>query len=175
MVRTHRLSTVSALILCFVATEFSGVLLATGEQPTTAALSSQSGLDVAAETARTAVGRPRRAFSKEALIANLPIDVTGRGVSGGTLTFPSLESSFLAQRGWRRDRGVRHRNGAAQAEMILGAVASITGGAVLAYANRPECNARPTADGCGYGTKVVGGAVLTGGMASLLVGALTWR
>jgi hypothetical protein len=175
MVRTHRLSTAGALILCFVGTEFSGVLLASGEQPTTAALSSQSVLDVAAETARTAVGRPRLAFSKEALIGNLLIDAAGRGMTSGTLTFPSLESSFLAQRGWRRDRGVRHRNGAAQAEMILGAVASITGGAVLAYANRPECKARPTADGCGYGTKVVGGAVLTGGMASLLVGALTWR
>src|SRR5258705_7076966 len=103
MVRTHRLSRAGALILCFVGTEFSGVLLASGEQPTTAALSSQSVLDVAAETARTAVGRPRLAFSKEALFANLPIDAAGRGVTGGALTFPSLESSFLAQRGWRRD------------------------------------------------------------------------
>jgi tetrahydromethanopterin S-methyltransferase subunit C len=59
--------------------------------------------------------------------------------------------------------------------VVLGAVASITGAALLVYANRPECRTNELASGCGYGTKVVGGAVLSGGLVSLVVGALTWR
>jgi hypothetical protein len=43
------------------------------------------------------------------------------------------------------------------------------------YANRPEGDVLQFAGGCGYGTKVVGGAVLSGGLVSLIVGALTWR
>jgi hypothetical protein len=60
--------------------------------------------------------------------------------------------------------------------MVLGAAASITGGAILVYANRPECGTtNRMASGCGYGTKVVGGAVLSAGIVGLLIGALTWR
>jgi hypothetical protein len=59
--------------------------------------------------------------------------------------------------------------------MFVGAAAAIAGTAVLVYANRPECSTLPTASGCGYGTKVVGGAVLSAGVVGLLVGALTWR
>ncbi len=58
---------------------------------------------------------------------------------------------------------------------MLGAVATITGAAILVYANRPDCSTNQFAGGCGYGTKVVGGAVLAGGVAGLFVGALTWR
>ena len=61
------------------------------------------------------------------------------------------------------------------AAIMIGAAAAITGGALLVYANRPECATRQFAGGCGYGTKVVGGAVLSGGVAGLFVGALTWR
>jgi hypothetical protein len=78
-----------------------------------------------------------------------------------------------AQRGWYR--GGRRRNGAAQAEMILGAVAAITGAAVLTYANRPECSANALADGCSYGTKVLGTAVTAGGIVTFLTGGFTWR
>ena len=59
--------------------------------------------------------------------------------------------------------------------MILGAVAAITGAAVLTYANRPECSASALADGCSYGTKVVGTAVTAGGIVTFLTGAFTWR
>jgi hypothetical protein len=45
----------------------------------------------------------------------------------------------------------------------------------LVYANRPDCNTNQFAGGCGYGTKVIGGAVLSGGIVGLFVGALTWR
>jgi hypothetical protein len=60
------------------------------------------------------------------------------------------------------------------AAIMIGTVATITGAAILVYANRPECDTRQYAGGCGYGTKVIGGAVLSGGMVSLVVGALTW-
>jgi hypothetical protein len=80
----------------------------------------------------------------------------------------------FAQGGWYRGGG-RRRNGAAQAEMILGAVAAITGAAVLTYANRPECSANALAGGCSYGTKVVGTAVTAGGIVTFLTGAFTWR
>jgi hypothetical protein len=66
-----------------------------------------------------------------------------------------------------------HHNGAIAAIMV-GAAAAITGTAVLVYANRPECSFSPYAGGCGYGTKVVGSAVLSGGIVSLFVGALIW-
>jgi hypothetical protein len=66
-----------------------------------------------------------------------------------------------------------HHDGAIAAIMI-GAAAAITGTAVLVYANRPECSFSPYAGWCGYGTKVVGTAVLSGGLVSLFVGALIW-
>jgi hypothetical protein len=58
---------------------------------------------------------------------------------------------------------------------LIGTAAAIAGTALLVYANRPECSATPTAGGCGYGSKVFGGAVLSAGAAGLVVGALTWR
>jgi hypothetical protein len=61
------------------------------------------------------------------------------------------------------------------AALMLGSIAAIAGTAVLVYANRPECTTNQFAGGCGYGTKVVGGAVLTGGVVGLVIGALTWR
>jgi hypothetical protein len=82
-------------------------------------------------------------------------------------------SPVLAQRGWYR--GGRRHNGAAQAEMILGAAAAITGAALLTYANRPECSTNAVAEGCSYGTKVVGTAVTAGGIVTFLTGAFSWR
>jgi len=67
-----------------------------------------------------------------------------------------------------------HHHDGSIAAIMIGAAAAITGTAVLVYANRPECTFAPYAGGCGYGTKVVGGAVLAGGVVGLFVGALTW-
>jgi hypothetical protein len=61
------------------------------------------------------------------------------------------------------------------AAIAVGAVASIAGAAVLVYANRPECRINESASGCGYGTKVVGGAVLSAGIVGLVAGALIVR
>jgi hypothetical protein len=69
----------------------------------------------------------------------------------------------------------RERHDGSIAAMVIGAAAAITGAAVLVYANRPECTTAPIANGCGYGTKVVGTAALSGGIVSLFIGALTWR
>jgi hypothetical protein len=57
---------------------------------------------------------------------------------------------------------------------MIGAIATIAGTAILVYANRPDCDMNRYAGGCGYGTKVVGGSVLAGGLVGLTVGAITW-
>jgi hypothetical protein len=90
-----------------------------------------------------------------------------------TPVFAPAEFGAMTQRGYYG--GGRGRNGAARAEIVLGAIATIAGTAVLVYANRPDCSTSPTASGCGYGTKVVGTAVLSAGLVGLIVGALTWR
>jgi hypothetical protein len=90
-----------------------------------------------------------------------------------TPVFAPAEFGAIGQRGYY-GRG-RSRNGAAQAEIVLGAIAAIAGTAVLVYANRPDCSNRPAASGCGYGTKVAGTAVLSAGLVGVIVGALTWR
>jgi hypothetical protein len=82
------------------------------------------------------------------------------------------DAELLAQR-WGRGRRGRHN--ASRTAIILGSVAAVAGAAVLVYANRPECGAtNHSASGCSYGTKVVGGAVLAGGVVSIAAGALTW-
>jgi hypothetical protein len=73
--------------------------------------------------------------------------------------------------GSRRGR----RNQAALTAIMLGAVGAIAGTAVVVYANRPDCNVNPSLGGCGYGTKVVGASVLSGGVVGLMVGAVMWR
>jgi hypothetical protein len=81
-------------------------------------------------------------------------------------------SSSAGQWGYGRRR--RH-NDAAVTAMLLGAAGAIAGTAVLVYANRPECSMNANLGGCGYGTKVVGTAVLSAGLVGLLVGAVAWR
>jgi hypothetical protein len=87
----------------------------------------------------------------------------------------AIDDSLAFARYGRSRRGHGWHNEAAVAAVVLGAAASITGGALLVYANRPECGTTPTAGGCSYGTKVVGGAVLAGGVVSMTAGALMWR
>lgn len=67
------------------------------------------------------------------------------------------------------------RHDGAVAALMIGAAATITGTALLVYANRPDCSIAPAPGGCGYGMKVVGASVLSGGLVGLAVGALTWR
>jgi hypothetical protein len=99
---------------------------------------------------------------------------TLQAMSAPEIASRPLQSITMAQRRAYGGYG-RRRNGAAQAEMILGAAAAITGAALLTYANRPECSVNALAGGCSYGTKVVGTAVTAGGIVTFLTGALTWR
>jgi hypothetical protein len=94
-------------------------------------------------------------------------------------SFATMASSAAAvqrgrYRGGRRSGGGGRRTAAAEA-LVFGAAAAITGAAVLAYANRPDCDYDPRLSGCGYGTKVVGTSVLAGGVVGVLVGAALWR
>ena len=200
MARTHRLSTTGTLIVCLVGTQWSGTLFASDEEPwSSAAPSSQSMVNTtsearerdsaspaavvsAGEQAASAtvlpgptVERSRFTLNDEILTANALLRPASAQVWRNTLTFAPVESSSFAQRGAYRGRGRGGRSGAVTA-IVLGAAASIAGGAILVYANRPECRTtNHTASGCGYGTKVVGGAVLSAGIVGIFVGALTWR
>jgi hypothetical protein len=149
MVRTHRLSTTGVLILCLMGTLSSGTAFASeDERPSKATPLSAMSLTTAAE-------QPSRLVISDRI-------------------FDSVEPEGFSQRGGYRGRG-NGRNGGAAAAIVIGAAASIAGGAVLVYANRPECSANHAATGCGYGSKVTGTAVLSAGIVSLIVGALSWR
>jgi hypothetical protein len=184
MIRSHRLSTTAVLIACLLGTssEFlfasddassprvgspssSADSLATAKEDvstiSTTAMSSGKQLPGTTEFVRS-LKEPAPLFADNALIAR-------------SLPFAPVESAVFAQRGYRgRGYSGRNNNGAAAA-MFIGAAAAIAGTALLVYANRPECSTTPTAGGCGYGAKVLGGAVLTGGVVGVTIGALTWR
>jgi hypothetical protein len=94
----------------------------------------------------------------------------------GTLNlFPTRSSVFAGQVFQGRPYPMaRDRHDESLAAIMIGSVIAITGAAILVYANRPECDYNRFAGGCGYGTKVIGGAVLSGGIVGLVVGTLTW-
>ena len=162
MPKTRRISGVAVLIVCLGGSSWSETVFAS----TTPAPGEP------ATTASTVMAASQPQLHQSTLPASLVFgEQTKRAMA--VTTSPLVVPSF-AQRGWYGGRG-RRRNSVAQAEMILGAVAAITGAAVLTYANRPECSANAAADGCSYGTKVLGTAVTAGGVVTFLTGALTWR
>jgi hypothetical protein len=127
--------------------------------------------------AQTAVpaGRSTESARFATTVSPLPSRFTPKEPLSSIITPAASLTAPWEQRGWgRRGRGGRGNDGA-RAAIILGSVAAVAGAAVLVYANRPECGADRSASGCGYGTKVLGGAVLAGGAVSMAVGALTWR
>jgi hypothetical protein len=199
MARTHRLSTIGALIVCLVGTGWSGTLFARDQEPSSSpAPLSQSAINSTPEAqGRTSaspaaavstgeqpasvtdlspstVKRLRLTLDNDLFTPKAPLGAASAQVWRSPVTFVPVESGLFAQRGGYRGRGRGSRNGAIAA-IVLGAAASIAGGAILVYANRPECSTNQVASGCGYGTKVVGGAVLAAGIVGLVVGAVTWR
>jgi hypothetical protein len=119
----------------------------------------------AAKAPLTYHGQPIASWSSPAaLTAN---------AGGELLAVPANDVRDTAQYGYGSRRG--HRNQAALTAIMLGAIGAIAGTAVLVYANRPECNVNANLGGCGYGTKVVGASVLSGGLVGLMVGAVMWR
>ena len=195
MATTHRLSTTGVLIVCFVATQWSGTLFARDKEPSpsheasavsgTSEPQGQGPADAASAVSTGEEGASVMALSpsttehfrvtlnNEMFAPVGRLGATRAQARHSTLTFVLVQPP-LAQRGGYGGRGRGRRHGAATA-IALGAVATIAGGAILVYANRPDCRANPTAGGCGYGTKVAGGAVLSAGIVGLVVGALTWR
>jgi hypothetical protein len=185
MARAHRFSMTGAVIICLLSTQWSGTLFASEEERSSSeAPSSQSLTSRAPET---------QASTSAELAPAISIDEHPAGTTDVSSALPQMErsrftlngahhpfnfvpaqsSAFAGQIYQGRPYRIGRRDGSIAA-MLVGAVATITGAAILVYANRPDCDANRFAGGCGYGTKVVGGAVLSGGVVSLVVGALTW-
>jgi hypothetical protein len=163
MGRTHRVSTIAAVILSFMSTQASAA---------SAAGQGGSGSDAAQPPTSTSTAAIQDDAAAPAIVIPDHLFAAAPSLGPVKTTMVPFTSSAFGQRGYRRDRD---RNDGARAAIILGAAAAIAGTAVLVYANRPDCSTQPTAGGCGYGAKVVGGAVLSAGVAAILVGALTWR
>ena len=195
MVRAHRFST-TVVLVCFVMVQSRGAFAA-GEQPPLPSTASTSTLVIDTVADRPDVTsainvatadqpldretdllqvaqRPRFTLSDEISRERLFPGIADGNVWRGMPTFFSEEGGSLAQRRGYRGRG-SGRNDGARAAVLLGAVGVIAGTAVLVYTNRPECSVSARTNGCGYGTKVAGSAVLSAGLVGLLVGALTWR
>ena len=176
----HRLSTTGALVGCLIVSQLSGTAFAS-QDGSRDALASSSHVAAASDDPRPSPDAdaspvPQFTFASSLLSASRALAATELRASQPGVGFRVVDAAAFAeggQYGRRFSRG--RRNGAAAAVIALGAVASITGGAILVYANRPECSTTPVAGGCGYGTKVVGGAVLSAGIVGLVAGALAWR
>jgi hypothetical protein len=185
MARAHRFSMTGAVIICLLSTQLDGTLFA-GEQE-------RSSNEAAASQALTSTTSETPASTSAVLALAISIDEHPTGTTDVSSALPPTErsrftlngahrpfnfvpvqsSTFAGQIYQGRPYRIGRRDGSIAA-MLVGAVATITGAAILVYANRPDCDANRFAAGCGYGTKVVGGAVLSGGVVSLVVGALTW-
>jgi hypothetical protein len=165
MPKMRRLSGFVALSVCLVASGWGDTVFAA--EPQDRSVASEPAINFSSTQQFSSTSGSRLVVGEHARQAMAVPEVASH----------SLQSTWLAQRrGYGGYGGYgRRRNGAAQAEMILGAAAAITGAALLTYANRPECSANALAGGCSYGTKVVGTAVTAGGIVTFLTGALTWR
>ena len=201
MATVYRVSMTAAIIVCLLSTQWSGTLYASEVENSsgTAAVSplpvtiasdvqtptplgwvhavsigerSLETTDVSSASGPQS-GRARLLF--DALAVN---EVIGTVAPGGRSAFeiaPAEFDRFGGQIYQGAPYPYRRRHDGSIAAIMIGAAAAIAGTAVLVYANRPECTNNPIAGGCGYGTKVVGTAVLSGGIVGVFVGALTWR
>ena len=149
MGRFSRMSTTTVLLTCLLGTHWvDATVFASGEE----AVSS------APRPALPAVTAPLEAQPR------LVIDLSH-------FTLADESPAFAQRRGFRG----RGRNEGARTAIVVGTLAAITGAALLVYANRPECRGDSSANACSYGTKVVGGAVLTAGAVGIVAGTVSWR
>jgi len=186
MARVHRVLMTGAVIVCLMSARWNGRLFASEEKrpasetqaSTSAEPSPAISIDEhpAAGTTDLSSALPRMERSRFTLDArDFTASPLGPVALGAHRTFnfvPAQSSAFAGQ--IYQGRPYRLRRDGSIAALMIGSVVAITGAAILVYANRPECDMHQFAGGCGYGTKVVGGAVLSGGIVSLVVGALTW-
>ena len=167
MANVYRLSTISALIVCLVIAQGNVALFASEPSP-------------APPTAATAQPIPTiELFADQTPPARSLLAISDSALVSPRVPFtfvPSASEGFAQRGGYKGGRGREQgRHDSATAALVLGAVASVTGAAILVYANRPECSTNPyRADGCGYGTKVVGGAALGLGVMGFTIAAITW-
>jgi hypothetical protein len=150
MGRFDRTSTTAVLLVCLLGTQWTGVTVFASDE------------NAASEGTTTA----------QPMVA-APLDGHARLVIDTSRFTLADQSSALAQR--RGFRGGGGRNEGARTAIVIGTLAAITGAALLVYANRPECSRNASADACGYGTKVLGGAVLTAGAVGIVAGTISWR
>jgi hypothetical protein len=155
MARVDR-TAIAAVVACIIATQCTTPLLA-----------------AEAERVAPPATSSHLTYNGQPLTALGPWNDDQLQTSRGSMLLSPIESSAFGQ--WGGFRRGRSRNGGAATAIFLGAAGAITGAAVLVYANRPECSVNSTLGGCGYGTKVIGGAVLSAGLVGLVIGALTWR
>ena len=179
MASIRRVPMTAGVILCLLITQWDGTLFASEEGSSSPGL--VNGVAIAGQSVEPAdvssasglqSGTGRLRF--DALAENEALEpFAPRRKSALELAPP--EFGFTGQIYQGPPYRYRRRHDGSIAAIMIGAAAVITGTAVLAYANRPECTASTAAGGCGYGTRVVGTAVLSGGVVGLFVGALTWR
>ena len=147
MANIHRAWIVATVIACFVIADGNVPLFASEASPA---------FDVA---------RVAQKLARESAQTNDTRAAWNPTVDG----FNAAAGQIFRGRPYRTDRS------ASIAALMIGAAATITGAALLIYANRPECSTNPSTGGCGYGMKVVGGSVMAGGAVGLVIGAVTWR
>ena len=148
MGRSNRPSTTAVLLVCVLGTQWMGATV--------------FGSDEEAASGATPAGPTVTA----------PLDTHPRLVIDPSHFTLADESSTFAQRRGFRGRG---RNEGARTSIVVGTLAAIAGAAILVYANRPECRGNASANACGYGTKVIGGAFLTAGAVGIVAGSVSWR
>ena len=146
MGRSNRTWTTAVVLVCVVGTQWTNAAVFASDEETA------SGATRPTVTARLET-HPR-----------LVIDLT-------RFTLADESSTFAQRRGFRGRGG----NEGARTAIVVGTLAAITGAALLVYANRPECRGNASANACGYGTKVIGGAVLTAGAVGIVAGTVSWR
>ena len=187
MARAHRMLMTGAVVVCLISAQWNGRLFASEEErstasetqaPTSPDLAPAIGIDEhpAASTepssALPQIERSRFAFNAGDFAAS-PSLGAAQAAHRPFDFVPAPSSAFAGQ--IYQGRPYRIGRDGSLAAIMVGSVVAIAGAAILVYANRPECDMHQFAGGCGYGTKVVGGAVLSGGLVSLIAGALTWR
>ena len=171
MANTFRLSMIGAVIVCFVGVQGNATLFAsedTSSRETSASAISTddvpAGTDAPITPSPLLMERARLTLDPGFLAANPSL---------GTAAPDARAHAFSGQ--VYRGQPYRIGRSGSIAALMIGAAAAIAGTAILVYANRPDCTNNQFASGCGYGTKVIGGSVLAGGVVGLFIGALTWR
>jgi hypothetical protein len=197
MVNVRRVSMIAVVIACFVGAQGNATVFASEEtssmretpsspsltngtsegQPSTSdgLAPATSNADLPAATDRSLIALPQTQLARLKLDAGflLANASLAQGPQRQFNLVPTRASALAGQVYQGRPYRIG-RNGSIAAIMI-GAAATIAGTAILVYANRPDCTINQFAGGCGYGTKVIGGSVVAGGVVGLFVGALTWR